>query len=218
MTPGRGADYFANHERRRRFPWSLYHDALNKHIAAVLHEYGPRPRVLVVGCGLQPIVDGGPVRAEYHGCDIDPRAIDRCRETFPLLEGRLAVCPGEYELPSEGPFAERFDVVVAKEVVEHLADPVRFAHALAHKVAPAGELVLTTPNYGRLSALPWLEATVLEWVARLDGYSRKDIHCTRFDRRRLAALDVGAGLGLISARAAFPGWALVGRWKRAARG
>ena len=110
--------------------------------------------------------------------------------------------------------AETFDVVVAKEVIEHVLEPARWAQVLAARVRPGGTLVLTTPNYGRFSTLPLLESTVLEWIARRDGFSRRHIHPTKFDRRRLEQLDVGPGMRLLSVDRTRTGWALVGRWRR----
>ncbi len=210
-----GAPYFRNHDRRQRFPWCLYHAELDWRIAKAVRDQSPSPRVLVVGCGLEPRVVGAPT-ARCFGCDLDARAIEVCRDRYPDLVDRLAVCPGPFELPSEGDFAGEFDVVLAKEVIEHLDDPERFARGLAERVAVGGELILTTPNYGRLSTLPILERTVLEWVARRDGYSRRHIHPSRFDRRRLAALHLGPDLRLLQVRTAVSGWTLLGRWQRVA--
>ena len=208
--------YFANHDRRTRFPWSLYHRELSRRLADAIAAHGPDPRVLVVGCGLEPFVEGGPPRAIYHGCDLDARAIAECRRRYPDMAGRLAACPSPLELPADGAFAAPFDVVLAKEVIEHLADPIPWARALARRVAIGGELLLTTPNYGRFSTLPLLERTVLQWIARRDGYTREDIHPSRFDRGRLAALPLDAGMALIEVRTARTGWTLFGRWRRVA--
>jgi len=206
--------YFNNHPRRVRFPWSIYHRGIGRRLAAILRASGPAPRVLVVGCGLEPIIEGGPPGATYFGCDVDPRAIDACREAFPEMSDRLAVCPSDDALPDEGAFREPFDVVIAKEVIEHVVAPASWAQALSTKVRPGGSLVLTTPNYGRFSTLPLLEATILELVARRDGYSRRDIHPSRFNPESLAALDTGPGMALVGVETTWTRWAMVGRWTR----
>ena len=48
---------------------------------------------------------------------------------------------------------ERFDVVLAMEVVEHVADPAAFVNAVAKRLAPGGLLVMSTPNATALSRL-----------------------------------------------------------------
>ena len=47
-----------------------------------------------------------------------------------------------------------------------------------------------------------------------DGFTRRDIHPSRFDARSFAALEVGDGMKLVSVKAAWFGWALIGHWKR----
>ena len=211
------APYFVNHDRRNRFPWSIYHAELRRRIAAVLRSHGPQPRVLVVGCGLEPRIDGGPPGAAYFACDVDARAIDECRRRHPEMGERLAVCEGPLEVPSAGAFAGSFDVVLAKEVIEHLDAPDAWARVLAARVEVGGELVLTTPNYGRFSPLPLLERTVLEWVARRDGYSRLHLHPSKFDRRRLERLTLDDGMRLVEVQTALTRLTLLGRWRRVAR-
>ena len=53
-APGQG-DYFANHARARRFPWTLYHKPLEADLARFLRQVSaehPAGEILVVGCGL----------------------------------------------------------------------------------------------------------------------------------------------------------------------
>jgi 2-polyprenyl-3-methyl-5-hydroxy-6-metoxy-1,4-benzoquinol methylase len=210
------AAYFANHDRRDRFPWSLYHGELHRRMAEALAALPIGARVLVVGCGLEPFVPGAPKHLVFHGADLDARAIEACRDRYPRMRERLATCPSPLALPTEGAFAEPFHAIVAKEVIEHLDAPLPWARALASRVALGGQLILTTPNYGRLSTLPWIEATVLEWIARRDGYSRRHIHPSKFDRRRLRDLDLGPTMRLEEVRRSRTGWTLLARWRRVA--
>lgn len=208
------AQYFPNHDRRSRFPWSLYHRDLERRLARAARALRPGARLLVVGCGLEPFVPGvvGPL---YYGADLDPGSIATCRDRYPELEEHLAVCPNAYELPSGGAFDVAFDAIVAKEVIEHLDDPERWIGALAKRLAPGGELLITTPNYGRFSTLPLLEATLLELFARRDGYSRKHIHPSRFTLDRLRRLPV-PGLTLVQLESTLTRWALFARWRKGA--
>ncbi|MBX7196633.1 MAG: methyltransferase domain-containing protein [Sandaracinaceae bacterium] len=214
------APYFVNHARKDRFPWSVYHRPLIDGFKRVLEDVGRRQgrsaRVLVVGCGLEPFfpgIDG----VTFYGCDLDPQAIEESQRLFPEMKDRLAVCPSENALPSEGAFAGDFDVVLAKEVVEHLPDPAPWARMLAERVKVGGALVLSTPNYGLDSSLGLLERTVLEWVARRDGYTRAHIHPSKFDRRRLRDLDVGPGMELVDIDIPWTRWTLLGHWRRVAK-
>lgn len=60
---------------------------------------------------------------------------------------------------------DRFQVVIASEVLEHVDDPSGFLVWLAGRLAPGGRLVLTVPNgYG-----PFEWASLVEVVATLSG-------------------------------------------------
>lgn len=206
-------DYFRNHDRRLKFPWSLYHRPIQNRLVRMMNARTSRITVLVVGCGLEPFVAGVP-SATFFACDTDQRAIDHCKKQFPEMRERLAACPDPYLLPTDKGFPRSFDVVLAKEVVEHLDEPARWAQELSERVAPSGELILTTPNYGWDSTLGLLERTLLELIARRDGYSRHDIHPSKFNRARLKALDVGSHMHLCEVQTVPSRWTLIGRWHR----
>jgi SAM-dependent methyltransferase len=215
MTAAGEASYFVNHDRRQRWPWSLYHRALERPIAEEIARHGASPRVLMVGCGTETSIAGARGWPQFFGCDLDPRAVETCRQREPANASRFAVCPAPYALPSGGAFDVPFDVVLAKEVIEHVLEPDRWARALSSRLVAGGALVLTTPNYGWTSTLPLIERTVLEWFARRDGYSRAHIHPTKFDRRSFARLDVGDDMRLVSVqKAPVTAWSLIGIWHR----
>lgn len=49
--------------------------------------------------------------------------------------------------------AERFDLIVSMEVIEHVADPAAFVRGMAGALAPDGLMILSTPNRTPLSKL-----------------------------------------------------------------
>lgn len=210
-------DYFTNHSRKDRFPWSLYHHALTRPIAKAIARCGSHPRVLIVGCGLESTIHGAPSTTEFFGCDLDERAIAECQRMHADRADHYAVCPSPYDLPRDKAFLEPFDVVVAKEVIEHTLDPSRWAKSLSERLVIGGTLLLTTPNYGRFSTLPIIESTILEWIARRQGFSRRHIHPTKFDKKRLRELDVGPGMRLVTVKSTpVTHWSLLGIWRRTA--
>jgi 2-polyprenyl-6-hydroxyphenyl methylase/3-demethylubiquinone-9 3-methyltransferase len=61
--------------------------------------------------------------------------------------GKVEFIPGNvFDLPAER--VGRFDVVLATEVIEHVAHPDRFLAKLAGFLKPDGAIVVTTPNGG----------------------------------------------------------------------
>src|SRR5215217_7628278 len=72
-------DYFANHARARQFPWTLYHQPLERDLAKFLRKVAaehPTGEVLVVGCGLLHEIDAAPSGLSFHVVDIDERAVE----------------------------------------------------------------------------------------------------------------------------------------------
>jgi SAM-dependent methyltransferase len=198
-------DYFANHEKARKFPWTLYHAPLERDLIDFLsHVTGD---VLVVGCGLLHEIDRAPQGLRYTVCDIDPRAVEAvmARNDPRIVAGHVVEPEQPIELDRE------FDAIYAKEVIEHIHAWPTWLAGLRRLLVPGGRLWLSTPNYGE-PWLPSLESTVLELVARRSGFSRRHIHPTRFSRRSLerglrAANFVDVHASVTPTRLAITSWA-----------
>jgi SAM-dependent methyltransferase len=180
-------DYFANHDKARKFPWTLYHAPLERDLGEFLARVAtehPRGDVLVVGCGLLHEIDEAPAGLRFTVADIDPRAVDAvlARRDPRIVAGH--VVPPETPLDQVLGPSKRFAGIYAKEVIEHIHAWPTWLVGLRHALVPGGRLWLSTPNYGE-PWLPALESTVLELIARRSGFSRRHIHPTRFSRRSL---------------------------------
>ncbi len=183
-------DYFANHAKARKFPWTLYHQPLEKDLARFLDDVATDDQlgsvaslreVLVVGCGLLHEIDGAPAGLHFHVADIDARAVEAVlAKRDPRITGGSVVAPEE-PIDLGRPFA----AIYAKEVVEHVLAWPAWLVGLRRALVPGGRLWLSTPNYGE-PWLPAIESTVLELIARRSGFSRRHIHPTRFSKGALA--------------------------------
>lgn len=100
-------------------------------------------RLLDAGCGqglmlahLKPWVDAW-------GAEVSDYGIERCARFAP----RARVLSWNMEEDDDSVFGgERFDVVVARYVLEHIHDPERVARKLAGLVKPGGYLLAAQPN------------------------------------------------------------------------
>ena len=212
-------DYFANHARARQFPWTLYHQPLEKDLARFLRQVAtehPFGDVLVVGCGLLHEIDAAPAGLSYTVVDIDERAVEAV-----LSRGDTRIVDG-HVVPPEVPIDEalgvrgRFAAIYAKEVVEHVLAWPTWLAGLRRALVPGGRLWLSTPNYGE-PWLPALESTVLEVIARRDGFSRKQLHPTRFSRSSLARGLRAAGFEQVEVKSTPTRLALTS-WAQSPRG
>jgi 2-polyprenyl-3-methyl-5-hydroxy-6-metoxy-1,4-benzoquinol methylase len=216
------ADYFVNHARARRFPWTLYHQPLERDLARFLRQVAaeqPSGEVLSVGCGLLHEIDAAPSGLGFHVADIDERAVAAvlARRDRRITGGTVVAPeqPIDHSLRRELGPSRRFAAIYAKEVVEHVRAWPSWLTGLRRALAPGGRLWLSTPNYGE----PWLaalESTVLELIARRSGFSRRELHPTRFSRRSLARGLLAAGFEEIDVRVAPARLALTA-WARAPR-
>lgn len=208
------SDYFANHARARKFPWTLYHEPLERDLVRFLTEVAaehPAGEVLVVGCGLLHEIDAAPAGLRFHVVDIDARAVEAVlAKRDPRITGGTVVQP---EVPIE--LGRRFAAIYAKEVVEHVLAWPAWLAGLRRALVPGGRLWLSTPNYGE-PWLPAIESTVLELIARRSGFSRRDIHPTRFSRSSLARGLRSVGFEGVETRVPAPRFAITA-WARAPR-
>lgn len=178
------SDYFANHEVAVKWPFTIYHNPIEENVQLYLQKIAQRseslPTALNLGCGWFGSYPQLKSLAHWSACDLDPRCVDVVHQRYPEVDA--FTCKPVPEL-SPG----SYDVIIAKEVIEHVLNPRQWVQALIHGLKPGGHLLLSTPNYG-ISLLPFVEYTILELIARRQGFSRFDIHPTKFTGKRLKTL------------------------------
>jgi SAM-dependent methyltransferase len=207
-------DYFANHRHKLKFPWSLYHRPIVSALEAALGS-SLGPEVLNVGSG--PFFELAEVDARERRitvCDIDPRAVELARKLHgERLAGADVIAPGA-PLPYAG---GRFDLVVSMDVIEHLPEAalLPWVNELHRVLAPGGLLFLTTPNYAS-KGLVVIEQTALELVARRHGFSRKELHPSKFTPSRLDRLLADAGFARRDLAPIAFGWVLAAHARKPA--
>ncbi|MDX2053357.1 MAG: class I SAM-dependent methyltransferase [Polyangiaceae bacterium] len=196
-------DYFSNHRLKLRFPWSLYHGPIVRELGRVLRAHGPE--ALNVGSGpffeLEQVSGNG---LNFTICDIDARAIELAKEIHGGRIKRADVVGMDGRLPYQD---DSFDVVVSMDVVEHVPEPLPWLAETLRVLKPGGVLFLTTPNYASAS-LRIIENTALEAIARVQGFSRKELHPTKLNSQKLKDLLRQVGATRIETRPIALGWVL----------
>lgn len=108
---------------------------------------GPSDRVLDIGAGTGAFADRVH-GAAYEGIEPDPESVRRARALGRDLTSRTLA-------ETAARRAERFTVVTAFQVLEHVADPDAFVAAAVRCLAPGGRLILGLPDSGGyLARLP----------------------------------------------------------------
>src|SRR5688572_29801054 len=138
-------------------------DRINQHWQ--VDEHGRRPlegrSALDVGCGAgllaEPLARLG---AKVSAIDAAAELIDAAR-VHAAAQG-LEI---DYRAAELGNVEGQFDLITALEIIEHVADPASFVRALAHRLAPDGLLILSTPNATGWSKL--LTITLAEGFGRI---------------------------------------------------
>lgn len=101
--------------------------------------------MLEVGCGLGHLLGWLGDRFHVFGTDINRWALSQARRNVP--RGNFALLSAE----DLGAFPEaRFQIVIAKHVVEHLNAPEQAIAEMSRVLAPGGMLLLATPNLDSL--------------------------------------------------------------------
>ena len=122
--------------------WYVEHIAGLEAIDAALAKVGAGAgaRVLDIGCGYGFSLDMACTRFGWQGIGLDPSiAAERGRRELGLdIRGGTLDDAFEPE--------ERFDVILAIEVLEHVADPRAFLASVLRRLAPDGVVLLSTPD------------------------------------------------------------------------
>jgi len=138
-------------------------DRIDQHWSTDEHSRSPLEgkSALDVGCGAglltEPLARLG---AKVTGIDAAPELIAAARSHTALMGLEI-----EYDAAPVETIAGKFDLITALEVIEHVADPAAFVHALAARLAPGGLMILSTPNATGWSKL--LTITLAEGLGRI---------------------------------------------------
>ena len=203
-------DYFKNHNKVKTFPWSLYHKPLEDSLiaAASLVSSGSNTplQVLVIGCGMLHELSDLPKDIEMTAVDIDQRAVELVASIGDDRIVKTRVMKPEESLSV---LEQQYAFIYSKEVIEHMPDPLSHLKQCHAQLKPGGRLWVSTPNYGE----PWLpsvEYTVLEVIARLNGFTRFGMHISKFSKRKLKQTLEQAGFADATSQAVSLRLALVG--------
>jgi SAM-dependent methyltransferase len=134
--------YGAHHARRQEFVFGA--DDRSGLIARLVG--GPGLRVLDLGCRTGALTQHYAEGNSVVGVDVDRDALARAVERLGIETIWADV---EDELPVGG---ESFDVVVAGELLEHLADPAAAVAKARRALKPGGRFVGSVPNAFRLKS------------------------------------------------------------------
>lgn len=123
--------------------------------AHVVHLVGHSKRVLEVGCGPGSITK---LLTQHGQCrvtalELDPEAITK---VAPHCEAIMQADLNSAEWPRLLDGAERFDVLVAADVLEHLYDPWTTLRRMVPLINPNGYLVISLPHVGHAAVVSCL--------------------------------------------------------------
>nr|WP_281722827.1 class I SAM-dependent methyltransferase [Nitrosomonas nitrosa] len=123
--------------------------------AYVVHLVGSSKRVLELGCGpgsiTKQLMQHGQCRVT--AIELDPEAISK---VAPYCEAIMQADLNSAEWPQLLDGTERFDVVVAADVLEHLYDPWTALKRMTHFVSTTGYLVISLPHVGHAAVVSCL--------------------------------------------------------------
>lgn len=102
---------------------------------------GPDTQFLDVGCGsgfMKQFFDPG--EGQWHGIEVWEQRANGCRRLgYEIVDINIETTPFPYE-------AQKFDVVFASHVIEHLPEPAKALRECARVLKPGGILLVATPT------------------------------------------------------------------------
>ncbi len=127
--------------------------------------------LLEVGCGYGYLLgEARPYFDKTVGTDFSSGAVERAKKLADI------VYLGGIEALPEG---EKFDCIIAVEVVEHIYDPNQFVTQLAARLKPGGRLVIATPDMGswwrRVLGKYWPSFKLPEHVTYYDQHTLTEL-------------------------------------------
>ncbi len=162
----------------------------------VMHLVGQSKRVLEVGCGPGTVTR---ILAQQGGCrvtglELDPEAI---KKAAPYCEAIMQADLNSPEWPHLLDGMERFDVVVAADVLEHLYDPWTTLKHMISFINPDGYLVISLPHVGHAAVASCLINSDFQYR---DWGLLDRTHIRFFGFKNMETLFAQAGLKIIEAR------------------
>ncbi len=158
---GEARDYFDYLQERSTLAWIYRKYWLYPKLCKYV-----QGKTLDVGCGIGDLLA---FRKGTIGTDINPRAVDWCRE-----RGHNVVQMEPDQLPFE---ASEFESAVLDNVLEHIADPERLLSEVNRVLEPGGRVIIGVP--GR------------------KGYASDDDHKVFYDADRLRIVMAKAGFSAL---------------------
>lgn len=158
--------------------WLAIQEPAFHFLRSELRALAPGSRILEIGCGLGYLAYA--IRSagyDITSIDISGEAVAKAKASF----GDFYEVRDIFDLARET--ANRYDAVIACELIEHLEDPVSFFKAAGHAVRPGGKILITTPNKSAaplqshwLTELPpvhlwWFSETAIRMIAKALGMS-----------------------------------------------
>lgn len=122
----------------------------DKYIDLLKDKIQGRVKLLEIGCYTAKLAEFLPVTVDYLGVDFDEKAIEIAKSN-----GRNVIKMNFNE--SEFDFKEKFDIIIAAEVLEHLVDPEKLMLKIAKVLTNNGMVLISLPNentiYHRMMSL-----------------------------------------------------------------
>ncbi len=150
-------DLFTKYEADAEYLNKRAHKA--KKIKVILNDFKTSGKLLDIGCSIGAITDFLSKDFQCTGIDIDKKAIDYAKKTFPN---------SEFHVTNEGNLDfddESFDVVVCNGVYEHVQDPKALMKNIYRVLKPDGVCYFSAMN--KLAIIePHYELPFLSWMPK----------------------------------------------------